>query len=141
MGPVSWRSIPLSSHSHAQTVGRTDDARMRVASLWRQHVARSGHSWWCSQARLAVASPRRRTLSFSSSQERRFVPLRSRVRQSWMHKWSSMLACAATRAFASSLLNRRGHPGLDGDTRRSLTSSRTLAGHLSRRTVLTVCVF
>ena len=137
----SWRSMPLSSHSCAQTVSRTDVARMRVASLCRQlDVARSGHSWWCSQARSAVASPRRRTLSFAS-QERWFVPLRSRVRQSWMHRWGSMLVCAATRAFASSLLDRRGHPGVDGDTRRSLTSSGTLAGHLSRRTVLSVSVF
>ena len=140
--PVSWRSIPLSSHSYAQTVSRTDVARVRVASLCKQlDVARSGHSWWCSQARSAVAFPRRRTLSFASSQERRFVPLRSRVRQSWMHRWGSMLACAATRAFASSLLDRRGHPGVDGDTRRSLTFSGTLALHLSRRTVLSVNVF
>ena len=42
-------------------------------------------------------------------------PLRSRARQSWMHRWSSMLACAAARAFASSLLDRRGHPGVDDD--------------------------
>ena len=32
--PVSWRSVPLSSHSYAQTVSRTDVVRMRVASLW-----------------------------------------------------------------------------------------------------------
>ena len=31
----SWRSIPLSSHSYAQTVSRTDVARMRVASHWK----------------------------------------------------------------------------------------------------------
>ena len=41
---------------------------------------------------------------------------RSRARQSWMHRWGSMLACAAARAFASSLLDRQGHPGVDGDT-------------------------
>ena len=43
------------------------------------------------------------------------VPMRSRVRQSWLRGWGSMLACAAARAFASSLLDRRGHPGADGD--------------------------
>ena len=42
-------------------------------------------------------------------------PLRSRARQSWMHRWGSMLPCAVAHAFASSLLDRRGHPGVDDD--------------------------
>ena len=41
-------------------------------------------------------------------------PLRTRARQSWMHRWGSLLACAAARAFGSSLLERRGQPGFDG---------------------------
>ena len=77
-----------------------------------------------------------------SEEAHTFIRLaRAQVRQSWMHRGGSMLVCAATRAFASSLLDRRGRPGVDGDTRRSLTSSGTLAGHLFRRTVLSVCVF
>ena len=43
-------------------------------------------------------------------------PLRTRARQSWMFRWGSLLACAAARAFASSLLDRRGHSGADGTT-------------------------
>ena len=42
-------------------------------------------------------------------------PLRTRARQSWAHRWGSLLACAAARALASSLLNRRGQSGADGD--------------------------
>ena len=42
-------------------------------------------------------------------------PLRSRARLSWMHRWGSLLACAAARAFGSSLLDRRGQPGTDGE--------------------------
>ena len=34
--------------------------------------------------------------------------LRTRARKSWMFRWGSLLACAAARAFASSLLDRRG---------------------------------
>ena len=41
-------------------------------------------------------------------------PLCTRARQSWMFRWGSLLACAAARAFASSLLDRRGHSGADG---------------------------
>ena len=40
-------------------------------------------------------------------------PLRTRARLSWMHRW--VLACAAARAFGSSLLDRRGQPGADGE--------------------------
>ena len=42
-------------------------------------------------------------------------PLRTRTRQSWMHQWGSLLACEAARAFTSSLLERRGQPGADGE--------------------------
>ena len=42
-------------------------------------------------------------------------PLRTRARQSWMHRWGSLLACAAAWAFGSSLLERRGQPGSDGE--------------------------
>ena len=42
-------------------------------------------------------------------------PLRTRAHQSWMHLWGSLLVCAAARAFASSLLERHGQPGADGE--------------------------
>ena len=50
--------------------------------------------------------------------EARAVPrvLAGRARQAWQHRWSSMLACAAARAFALSLLDKRPALGLDGDT-------------------------
>ena len=48
----------------------------------------------------------------------RAVPrvLAGRARQAWQHRWSSMLACAAARAFALSLLDKRPAFGSDGDT-------------------------
>ena len=41
--------------------------------------------------------------------------LRSRARQAWLHRWGS-LACSSARAFAMSLLERRGGTGADGPT-------------------------
>ena len=48
----------------------------------------------------------------------RSVPriLRGRARQVWQHRWSSLLACAASRAFALSLLDRRPGCGSHGVT-------------------------
>ena len=40
--------------------------------------------------------------------------LRSRARQAWLHRRSSPLACSSARAFAMSLLERRGGTGSDG---------------------------
>ena len=40
--------------------------------------------------------------------------LRSRARQAWLHRWGSLLACSSDRAFAMSLLERRGGTGADG---------------------------
>ena len=42
--------------------------------------------------------------------------LRSRARQVWRHRWASLLACSAAKAFALSLLERRSGLGSDGDT-------------------------
>ena len=42
--------------------------------------------------------------------------LRRRAEQAWMWRWSTILACAAGRAFAESLLGRRGSGGQDGAT-------------------------
>ena len=42
--------------------------------------------------------------------------LRVRARQAWLFRWSSMLACSAARAYASSLLALHGCPGADGPT-------------------------
>ena len=36
------------------------------------------------------------------------------VERAWVRRWSSLLACAAARAFALSLLERRCTPGFDG---------------------------
>ena len=41
--------------------------------------------------------------------------LRARAHQSWLHRWSSILSCAAARAFACSLLGVHGNLGTDGD--------------------------
>ena len=41
-------------------------------------------------------------------------PLRARARQSWLHRWGSILSCAAARAFACSLLGLHGNLGADG---------------------------
>ena len=56
----------------------------------------------------------------------RAVPrvLAGRARQAWQHRWSSILACAAARAFALSLLDKRPALGSDGDT---LSSSDVVA--------------
>ena len=46
----------------------------------------------------------------------RAVPrvLVGRARQAWRHRWSSMLACVAARAFALSRLDKRPALGSDG---------------------------
>ena len=41
--------------------------------------------------------------------------LRRRAERAWLLRWSGILACAAGRAFAESLLGRRGGGGVDGD--------------------------
>ena len=38
------------------------------------------------------------------------------VKASWLRRWKALLACAAARAFALSLLERRCAPGCDGPT-------------------------
>ena len=40
--------------------------------------------------------------------------LRVRARQAWLFRWSSLLACSAARAYASSLLELHGCPDADG---------------------------
>ena len=42
-------------------------------------------------------------------------PLRAHARQSGLHRWGSILSCAAARAFACSLLGVHGNLGADGD--------------------------
>ena len=42
--------------------------------------------------------------------------LQKRAEQAWKLRWGSLLACAATRAFACSLLEKRVSGGVDGDT-------------------------
>ena len=42
--------------------------------------------------------------------------LRRRVEQAWRLRWGAMLSCAAARAFASSLMDRRTAVGSDGVT-------------------------
>ena len=45
--------------------------------------------------------------------------LRTRVELAWRLRWAALLACAAGRAFASSLLGLRGCGGVDGETPQS----------------------
>ena len=42
--------------------------------------------------------------------------LRGRAHAAWLRRWSSLLACAAARAFALSLLDRDTSAGVDGPT-------------------------
>ena len=42
--------------------------------------------------------------------------LKKRAEQAWRMRWCCLLACAAARAFAASLLDRRGPGGADGET-------------------------
>ena len=42
--------------------------------------------------------------------------LKKRAGQAWRMRWCCLLACAAARAFAASLLERRGPCGADGET-------------------------
>ena len=41
--------------------------------------------------------------------------MQNRVRSAWLGRWSCILACSATRAFALSLLERRRNPGTGVD--------------------------
>ena len=54
-----------------------------------------------------------------ASAEVRDVPqiLQGRAHAAWMRRWSSILACAAARAFALSLLDRDCSTGVGGHTR------------------------
>ena len=74
----------------------------------------------CLLGRLTDVSQRRRTpfVRLLAKAKTRSTPeqLRTRVRQSWMFRWGSLLASAAAKAFASSLLDRRGHSGTDVTT-------------------------
>ena len=54
-------------------------------------------------------------LAKAKSRAEPFV-LRRRVEQAWRLMWGAMLSCAAARAFASSLLERRTAMGSDGAT-------------------------
>ena len=42
--------------------------------------------------------------------------LKKRAEQAWRMRWCCLLACVAARAFAASLLERRGPGGADGET-------------------------
>ena len=66
--------------------------------------------WWSEESReflnqLAKAKARREPRH-----------LRARARQVWRHRWASLLAGSAAKAFALSLLERRSGLGSDGDT-------------------------
>ena len=57
--------------------------------------------------------------------------LRTRVELAWRLRWAALLACAAGRAFASSLLGLRGCGGVDGDTPQSHDVARVAPRELS----------
>ena len=54
--------------------------------------------------------------------------LRRRVEQAWRSRWQAVLSCAATKAFARSLLELRTSAGADGDTPASHDVFRDFAG-------------
>ena len=126
-----WCDRPLDSPGHhrascprAGVLGRRGCAlESAAARIYREAGARTAHIL-NSQATKShlVGDSRRRDRRFPSH-TRQQLGSRSRARQSWMHKWGSTLACAAARAFASSLLYRQGHPGADGDTQAVLDVS------------------
>ena len=71
-----------------------------------------------SQAKSGEGGPRRRKAFLWSlaSDKASSAPklLRGSARAAWYRRWSSLLACSAAKAFATSLLEQRGSPGAGG---------------------------
>ena len=104
------RLTPLLSLFFVLMTNPTDVGRIGLVLHWKQLDAAESELTPSILATWVVPS-------WLSLQERSAAgsQLRLLARQSWSHRWGSTLACAAARAFASSLLDRRGHPGTDGD--------------------------
>ena len=104
-------------------VGYADEAvlvvarrrKERTSQSWFGQVAELG--WWCWQAMslvmVRVDSEFRRTSALARSEP---TILRKRAEQAWRMRWCCLFACAAARALAASLLERRAPGGTDGDT-------------------------
>ena len=75
-------------------------------------------SWWCWRARSQDVGLQKLVtfLWLLAEAKSRSEPslLRRRAESAWRLRWTSMLSCAATRAFACSLLDRRNNGGGDG---------------------------
>ena len=117
----SWRLTPPLFHFSTPTTHPTNVIRRRMVQLLRQldaakydpaprRVVPSLLSW---QERLLASSQKRPNRSFGSLRERRQGLSQNRCAL----ELASLgpMSCAAARAFASSLLDCRGHPGADGD--------------------------
>ena len=111
-----------SAHSHAANV----DGAVLLAARRRKERTYPELVTPRARARLVVlagevggrwSEETRRFLSLLAKAKARSEPhiLRKRVEQAWRLRWGGILACAAARAFAASLLDLRLAGGVDGD--------------------------
>ena len=118
----SWRSTRHSSPSLGEMAHHAPGVSVRTAQHWRQltgarrqptpssQVAMGGPGWSQWSARSGDGGPRK--LRSSSA----VWPGPRPARQAWRLRWATLLACSTARAFAFSLLGRRGGLGSDGAT-------------------------
>ena len=112
---------PLTREGQATSGVRLEVARRRKEARYPELVGNGG------RARLVVlagevggrfSDETAQFLRGLASATVRDVPqiLQGRAHATWMRRWSSILACAAARAFALSLLDRDCSTGVDGHT-------------------------
>ena len=87
--------------THPELVGNPERARLVILA------AEVGGTWSCETLKFLklVANAKSRSAP---------APLRGKARAAWFRRWSALLSCAAARAHALSLLERRPVSGLDG---------------------------
>ena len=87
--------------TYPELVGNAERARLVVLA------AEVGGRWSCETLKFLklVANAKSRSAP---------APLRGKARAAWFRRWSALLSCAAARAHALSLLERRPVSGLDG---------------------------
>ena len=86
-------------------------ARKRAILNWLVNTGAPG--WLSSPAKLVGVGQRSVAKAKVRSEPK---IMRSRAKQAWLLRWGSILACSSARAFAMSLLERRGGMGTDGPT-------------------------
>ena len=107
-GPSSpW--TPRSCQCYTVMGHQTEAQLMRMGSFWWQPDA--GRNEPSSEETIAFI----RHLAKARAREEPFI-LRKRAEQGWRMRWCSLLACAAARAFAASLLAQRTQGSVDGET-------------------------